>query len=188
MPSGSLPGHTSRHVRDPGRRPPGLRVGRGMPAWSSRSRSAGIWPAPATSTACSTGCFRKSRSSASITSWARNPCRTCSCSGLPISFWNRCGAVTMCPACRSPWPSLSALMGAESSMKSWGPSEMWCKTTFCRSSPFWRWKLPEIPLPPPCRMRKPRCSRPSNRSIPATSCRPVRRVPKRTRRRSGFPG
>lgn len=51
----------------------------------SRSRSAAIWPAPATSTRYFIGYSPRSLFSESTISWGRNPCRTCSCSASQIS-------------------------------------------------------------------------------------------------------
>ena len=47
-----------------------------------------------------TSSFRKPRSTASITSWAKNPSRTSFISASPICFWNPFGTATTSPACR----------------------------------------------------------------------------------------
>ena len=73
-------------------------------ASSSKSPSATTSPAPSSSTGRSARCFRKSKSTASTTTWAKRPCRTSWCSASPTASGSRSGAAATSTACRSWWP------------------------------------------------------------------------------------
>ena len=64
--------------------------------------------APRSSTPSSTASSPRSRCSASTTTWARRPCRTCWRCGSPTSCSSRSGTPTTSTTCRSPWPRTSA--------------------------------------------------------------------------------
>ena len=67
-----------------------------------------IWPRPRSSTACCTRCSTRTRSTASITTWARRRCRTSWSSASPTASSSRSGTATTSTTCRSPWPRPSA--------------------------------------------------------------------------------
>nr|WP_284289167.1 hypothetical protein [Angustibacter aerolatus] len=56
---------------------------------------------PRASTTWCTRCSTSSRSSASTTSWARRPARTCTCCGSATACSSGCGTASTCGRCRS---------------------------------------------------------------------------------------
>ena len=69
------------------------------------------------------------RSSASITTSARKPCRTCWCSASPTACSSRSGTAATSTTCRSPRPRRSASSGARPTTRGPARCATWCRTT-----------------------------------------------------------
>ncbi len=110
---------------------------------SARSSSARS-PASSTPTRCS----------ASTTTWARRPSRTCWRCGSPTSCSSRCGTATTSATSRSPWPRTSASAAAPATTTASAPPATSSRTTCCscwRSSP---WRSPPRSRPGNLRAEK----------------------------------
>ena len=79
------------------------------------------------------GPARSGRSTGSITTSARRPCRTSWCSASPTASSSRSGTAATSITCRSPSPKRSASRGAAATTRRPARCATWCRTT-CSSS------------------------------------------------------
>ncbi len=103
---------------------------------------------------------RRTRCSASTTTWARRRCRTCWRCASPTSCSSRSGTPTTSTTCRSPWPRTSASAAGPATTTASAPPATSSRTTCCSCSrsPRWRSRSPSTPHGP-ARRRRRRCSR-----------------------------
>jgi glucose-6-phosphate 1-dehydrogenase len=71
----------------------------------------------------------KSKSIASITTWAKKPSRTSWSSALPTAFSSPSGTGAISTTCRSPWPKPSAWRSAVPITMKLAPCVTWCRIT-----------------------------------------------------------
>ena len=102
----------------------------------------------------STARSRSRRSSASITTWERNRCRTCWCSGSRTRSSSRSGTHATSITSRSRWPRLSAWRGEGGSTRRPARSATSSRTTCWRSWRCWPWSRRSPAIRIPCAMKR----------------------------------
>ena len=146
-----------RHdLRAPRRGRPGDRA---RPASCWRSRSAPTSRARGDQRGGRPGLRRGAASSASTTTSARRPCRTCSSRASPTRCSSRCGTAAGSTTCRSPWPRRSASEGAATTTTAPARCATWCRTTCCSCCAWSPWSRRPTSTARRCATRSSRCSR-----------------------------
>ena len=192
---GRSPQRLQRHHHPPGRAPvwPGRAAAAGS-ASSSRSPSGATWPRRATLNREVTHVFDESRrSTASTTTWARRPSRTCWSSASATASSSRSGTAATSTTCRSPWPRTWAWRVAAQFYEEAGASRDILQNHLLQLPAWSPWSRPSPSRPTRCATRScGSCAPSTRRGTPRRIRRDVVRGPVRRglggrRPRAGLP-
>ena len=117
---------------------------------------------PGAEQATAEGRWTKSRSTASITTWAKKRSRTFWRFASPTESSSPSGTAATSITSRSPWPKPSASNSAAATTTRPAPCATWCPTTSCSSSASPRWSRRFRFGPTRCATSRPRFCTPSS--------------------------